>query len=203
MSELRPAAAPATLLPHLDLADTSPSATGLPPDAFHRIIRQAERLFRGATASVVYMHDGVLVSHGGAWIEELRRYSNPELSPAKLQATLAKYEADHAKLVQQQAEREKDELTAEKVRQKFESRIKEMDQRIERAKTELAESRTRKPIDLNRAMEEVFLRTVSRPPTPAELKQAQADVAAAKDPVDGIRELLWTMLNTREFMVNH
>jgi hypothetical protein len=49
----------------------------------------------------------------------------------------------------------------------------------------------------------VFLRTVNRPPTADEVKKAEADIAAAKDPVDGVRDLLWAMVNTREFMVNH
>lgn len=49
----------------------------------------------------------------------------------------------------------------------------------------------------------MFLRTVSRPPTADELSRAKTDIAAAKNPVDGVRELLWAMLNTREFMVNH
>ncbi|MEA3207236.1 MAG: hypothetical protein QOE70_293 [Chthoniobacter sp.] len=50
---------------------------------------------------------------------------------------------------------------------------------------------------------EVFLRTVSRPPTSEELQKAGADIAAAKDPINGVRDLLWAMLNTREFTVNH
>lgn len=50
---------------------------------------------------------------------------------------------------------------------------------------------------------EVFLRTVSRPPTGGELQTARADIAAAKDPINAVRDLLWAMLNTREFTVNH
>ena len=52
-------------------------------------------------------------------------------------------------------------------------------------------------------IEEVFLRTVSRPPSQKELENARADIANADDPIDGLRDLLWAMLNTREFMVNH
>ena len=52
-------------------------------------------------------------------------------------------------------------------------------------------------------IEEVFLRTVSRFPTAAEMALAKEDLAAAKDVVEGARDLLWAMLNTREFMVNH
>jgi len=56
---------------------------------------------------------------------------------------------------------------------------------------------------LDELITEVFLRTVSRYPTPKERATAKADIEAAKDPVDGLREVLWAMLNTKEFMVNH
>lgn len=56
---------------------------------------------------------------------------------------------------------------------------------------------------LDELITEVFLRTVSRYPTPKERANAKADIEAAKDPVDGLREVLWAMLNTKEFMVNH
>ncbi len=60
-----------------------------------------------------------------------------------------------------------------------------------------------KSLDLDKVVPELFLRTVSRPPTADELSRAKTDIAAAKTQVDGVRELLWAMLNTREFMVNH
>ena len=50
---------------------------------------------------------------------------------------------------------------------------------------------------------EIFLRTLSRPPSGSELKTACSDVLGHSSPVGGARELLWTMLNTREFLVNH
>jgi hypothetical protein len=70
--------------------------------------------------------------------------------------------------------------------------------------TELRKA-NRQPSDtaLGGLITEVFLRTVSRPPTVEEIKQARADLAAAGDPVTGLRDLLWVMLNTREFTVNH
>jgi hypothetical protein len=34
------------------------------------------------------------------------------------------------------------------------------------------------------------------------VQQARADIAAASDQIDGVRDLLWTMINTREFMLN-
>lgn len=56
---------------------------------------------------------------------------------------------------------------------------------------------------LDKIIAEVFLRTVSRPPTARETVEARKDIASARDPIDGVRDLLWAMLNTREFMVNH
>jgi hypothetical protein len=50
---------------------------------------------------------------------------------------------------------------------------------------------------------EVFLRTLSRPPSGSEMEAARSDVLSHDSPVLGARELLWTMLNTREFLVNH
>jgi len=56
---------------------------------------------------------------------------------------------------------------------------------------------------LDSAIAEVFLRTVSRLPTAEEAQQARRDIAQAGEPINGVRDLLWVMLGTREFAVNH
>ena len=82
--------------------------------------------------------------------------------------------------------------------------IKEGNTRLEQMQKELAEAtKPRATFDPDAAIHQVFLRTVSRPPNELEFTQAKADLAAAKTPVDGVRDLLWAMLNIREFMVNH
>ncbi|MDP6892828.1 MAG: DUF1553 domain-containing protein, partial [Verrucomicrobiota bacterium] len=57
--------------------------------------------------------------------------------------------------------------------------------------------------DLDQLISETFLRTVSRFPTPLERAKATTDINKANSKIDGIKELLWTMLNTKEFLVNH
>ena len=57
--------------------------------------------------------------------------------------------------------------------------------------------------DSDALIHEAFLRTLSRFPTEQEMKTAKSDVAVARDLAMGIRDLLWALLNTREFMVNH
>lgn len=64
-------------------------------------------------------------------------------------------------------------------------------------------NRNKGAIDTDKAITQVFLRTVSRLPTENELAEARADIKASKAPVDGVRDLLWAMINTREFKVNH
>jgi hypothetical protein len=140
---------------------------------------------------------------GAGWIEELRRAASPEFSAERIRAELAKFEAGRERLAKRRAEREAVQLLAEKERQKYDSEARELETRIERAKEELSRAEARKPVDFDRAIEDVFLRTVARIPSDEERAKAKTDVAAAQTPVDGIRELLWAMLNTREFMVNH
>jgi len=50
---------------------------------------------------------------------------------------------------------------------------------------------------------ELYLRTLSRPPSEAELADAVAliDTAPARQPA--VEDLLWTLLNSKEFVFNH
>jgi hypothetical protein len=48
-----------------------------------------------------------------------------------------------------------------------------------------------------------YLRTVSRVPGDQELSRARRHVDSADDPMDGLRDLLWVLLNTQEFITNH
>ena len=50
---------------------------------------------------------------------------------------------------------------------------------------------------------EAYLRTVSRFPTTDELQTARTYISDSTDPIDGVRGVLWALINTREFIVNH
>ncbi len=67
-------------------------------------------------------------------------------------------------------------------------------------------SNTQRPItaqEIDRLVNETFLRTLSRFPTKGELTKARADVSGSANKVDGIKDLLWALLNTKEFLANH
>ena len=50
---------------------------------------------------------------------------------------------------------------------------------------------------------EAFLRTLSRPPSATEEARSRAYFNATSDNAKGLRDLLWALLNTKEFVTNH
>ncbi len=58
-------------------------------------------------------------------------------------------------------------------------------------------------LNTTEVINDAYLRTLSRYPSAEELQTAQTFIAESVNPVDGIRDVLWALLNTREFIVNH
>ncbi len=52
-------------------------------------------------------------------------------------------------------------------------------------------------------VEDLFLRTFSRRPLPAELQEAVAQIEKAADRRMALEDVLWTLLNSKEFLFNH
>ena len=60
-----------------------------------------------------------------------------------------------------------------------------------------------KPADREAIVREAYLRTLTRKPTEAEVEAADHHLAGASDGSKGLRDLLWALLNTKEFITNH
>jgi hypothetical protein len=58
-------------------------------------------------------------------------------------------------------------------------------------------------LDEEEIVRQAYLRTLSRLPTPEENDRCLAYIAQAETPLAGAKGLLWTLLNTKEFIVNH
>jgi hypothetical protein len=56
--------------------------------------------------------------------------------------------------------------------------------------------------DRSSLIRESWLRTVGRPPTKAETERGEQHLKKAESLPEGIRDLLWALLNTREFILN-
>jgi len=57
--------------------------------------------------------------------------------------------------------------------------------------------------DQNKAIEEIYLATLARLPKPEEVSKAKTWIASAADAKEGLQDLMWTLLNSREFLFNH
>jgi hypothetical protein len=66
-----------------------------------------------------------------------------------------------------------------------------------------ANSRGPNPAERQKYIEDVFLRTVTRFPTSEERAEANRYLMNSPDKAAGLRDLLWAMLNTKEFITNH
>jgi hypothetical protein len=52
-------------------------------------------------------------------------------------------------------------------------------------------------------VEDLYLATLSRPPRPDEAARSRQWLTGAKSPKDGAADLLWVLVNSREFLFNH
>jgi len=128
---------------------------------------------------------------GGAFVEEVRKATGGSQNRNK--GEVAQLEPLIRKLEMKLKDNpERKDLAAE---------LKQAKERLGKMQPTAGDKRA--PVNADDYITQVFLRTVSRPPTATEIEKARADIAAANSPSEGVRELLWAMLNTREFMVNH
>ena len=97
-----------------------------------------------------------------------------------------------------------------------EKRLKELTESKQNAKTESSdladvhsdEIQTKaetglSQVDSVKILEEVYLRTLSRKPTATELERSQLAIAKAENPTNGISDVLWALINSKEFILNH
>ena len=61
----------------------------------------------------------------------------------------------------------------------------------------------REKYDVIHYVREAYLRTVSRLPTDSEMDRCRQHLHAAGNAASGMRDVLWALVNTNEFIVNH
>ena len=81
----------------------------------------------------------------------------------------------------------------------------EMIDRLDRRDGWLAELKKKK-LDKTRVdalIQECYLRVLSRSPTSTELTDCRKHILKSADLLDGLRDVMWALLNTQEFITNH
>ncbi len=66
-----------------------------------------------------------------------------------------------------------------------------------------AEAKPAEPAQVDELIRTAYLRTVNRSPRDEELKRAREHVGSTENTVEGLRDLMWVLLNTQEFLTNH
>ena len=92
---------------------------------------------------------------------------------------------------------------AERTLSRAEARLKDARGTADDAPVEAPAAGLAQAADVPGVVDEAYLRTVSRFPSEAEREIAAAFIRESDDPVAGLRDLVWTLINTKEFIVNH
>jgi hypothetical protein len=132
-----------------------------------------------------------------SWIKEIEsREALHAKAMTRYKAQLANYQRSTKTYEQKLASYERQATKRPEMKQKIRQLKKQAPKKPVEPKLELAH-------DLGSMIDDVFLRTVSRLPNGREKAQAIEDVSKAERVSLGLRDLMWTMLNTKEFVVNH
>ncbi|MFL2870123.1 MAG: DUF1549 and DUF1553 domain-containing protein [Pirellulaceae bacterium] len=88
-------------------------------------------------------------------------------------------------------------------RQRLNFALKNYGHLLEDESSNDADVRTNSDVDFSELVKQAYLRTLSRFPTDEELERSLAFVEDAESEMEGLRDVLWALLNTKEFIVNH
>jgi chromosome segregation ATPase len=89
--------------------------------------------------------------------------------------------------------------------------LKRLDQQINSLKkkmrpleNKLAAAQTSKTdMDIQAVITEAYLRTLSRFPRPDEISRCESHIREDQNLINGVTGVLWALVNTKEFIVNH
>jgi hypothetical protein len=134
------------------------------------------------------------------WLAELAKEFGQSVS-----ANQPKRPANYEKLVRVQRERIRRLRKAGKTAMAAKA-LQQLNQALRRFGDPAKPSRAsgkRPDVNIDSLVSEAYLRTLSRTPNPAERNTAEQYVRDAENIPAGMRDILWALVNTKEFIVNH
>ncbi len=105
----------------------------------------------------------------------------------------------------EKAKKQKNEELAKTIQKQIAAKRKQFAEIAEKKKAERKEANAVEEPESSVAqlVDRTYLRTLSRLPDEQERERSIAYLESSETPVDGARGLLWALLNTKEFIVNH
>lgn len=130
--------------------------------------------------------------------EELSKKLQPQLDPNKRAQQVAEIGKEVAKLKVriERVTKDDDKEQLERLQTRLAELTKTLDELTAEPKAEPMENAPE-------LVKQVYLRTLSRYPSPEEMTRCTEYLASASSPLEGAKGLLWTLINTKEFIVNH
>ena len=102
-----------------------------------------------------------------------------------------------------EAEKKEDKKLVERLKAQLERLRKRTNQKPKEPKVVETPAVKVEAKDVESLVRRAYLRTLSRNPTEAELGRSISFIEGEKNSVDGLRGLMWALINTKEFIVNH
>ena len=158
-----------------------------------------------------------MIEQRGSWLDQIAREKNLRFSPKapvqmdnKVRKRLTQVN-QQIKALSQRIEKLQKEGNDEQVRQ-LQKQCQRLRDRIAQVRGEPMDKEDAPTVDDGKSLvdreglqlvRQAYLRTLSRNPDERELTQSLAYLRDSETVADGLRDLVWALLNTKEFMVNH
>ena len=182
-----------------------------------------DRSMEASLLQTVYMQNddqvfGMLNDNKG-WVRSLSPAAAKKAAktePARNEAEVGKAKAVRRNFEKLLANAERELKRARKAAN--EKEIKDLEQRIAELKGKLQKNPEKEAVEsqpqetaatevaklpTDEIIRSAYLRSLSRLPSNEEVETAKKFLTQSEDPVSGARDLLWALINTKEFIVNH
>ena len=161
--------------------------------------------------SIYLQNDGellTLIDRPGSWLAEsagasVKARNAPRVNPEDAEAlrTMSKRLTEAEKRVAKLRDDDQD-----KPADRLEAKLKELRKAYQEKASKVDAAKKKAPaleFDIEKAIREAYSRTLSRMPNTVELTLSRSYFAQSSDEEKGLRDLLWALLNTKEFITNH
>jgi hypothetical protein len=184
-------------------------ASGFALQVFGRSIRESncdcDRSMEASLLQTVFLQNDfqVLSSINGGrdtWIDQISRQIRGVGADGNASQTDDRGRRRDIAQLEQRLKRAKENGDQEQIK-RIEDRLAQLQPQSKADEKQASEPAS--PEQTAALVKQAYLRTLSRYPTAEEMDRCHQYLASSANPVEGAKGLLWTLLNTKEFIVNH
>ncbi len=149
-----------------------------------------------------------MIGDKGRWVDQVVKRGEPEKDAKEAEKILKQRQARKlaektvAQLKERLAKAEKNDLKPARV-EAMKKEIAKREQDVAQVVVDEPKPSAAVPFDAKAVIQQAYLRSLSRYPTNSEGERAAKYFEETGDPARGMKDLLWALINTKEFIVNH